>query len=216
MRNEKTGLNPKRETNERKYVRICQNLVGIPRNISNNTKIISIIGNKDITSLQHNTFKEVLSCEMLNLKWNRIENVSVSTFIGLIKLKRLFLEHNKIRSIKNGTFSGLIALERIYLEFNEIHSIGPGTFVELTSGRNFRIHLNSNNLTTLSKDIVTSSLNPKTLELALVGNKLECDWNLCWLKRAESDGWLTWLPEPYSKPDCLNKETFFDDTCGSK
>ncbi len=198
------------------YVRICQNLEEIPGDIPKNVKIISILGNQDITSLEPNTFKKYSSCILLNLHWNRIENLSVNSFNGLIHLVRLSLQHNMIQIIKNGTFTGLIALERIYLQFNAIHSIGSDTFAELIFHPSVYLDLRNNSLTTFSNTLFGSHLGSSKLELGLGGNNLECNSSLCWLKWAELDGRLTWLSEKHSKPACLNTHTFFDNTCGSK
>ncbi len=181
---------------DHQYLSVCQNLPEIPKNIPEGAMVIKIQGNKDITALRPNTFSKYSKCAQLHLSWNRIQ------------------------VIENKTFAGLVILQGLHLEFNMIHTIYVGSFAGLNSQRSVSIpelylDLRNNSLTTFSKTLFGPGLGSNDLKLGLVDNNFLCKSSLCWLKWAEVDGWLTWLPEQ-SKLECLNSGTFFNDTCRGK
>ncbi len=209
-----SGLAPEK-SDGKNFVRICQNLAEIPGIIPKEITAISIQGNADITSLAPNVFKENSHCIYLLLAWNRIDKISPWAFTGLNALKRLFLQHNRIKALENGTFSGLTGLERLDLSFNYVHVIDTGTFSELAIQNSLHLDLANNALESLSRSIFASSLEAERIEFGLSGNPLECDKDLCWLKWAEQERWLTWI-DPSKRFACLNMDFFLDDKCHSK
>ena len=211
------GMNPNNGSTkeEHEYIRICQNLPEIPTIIPEQVTTISIQGNEDIILLEANAFRKNSMCRYLQLSWNRIDTISIEAFSGLNALKRIFLRHNRIQAIRNGTFSQNVRLETVDLSFNEIQIIEAETFAKLALHNSLELNLESNALVSLSRSVFASSLAAKRIKLDLAENSLSCDHRTCWIKRAEQDGWLTWLKPESSKPKCLENATILD-TCGSK
>ena len=74
-----------------------------------------------------------------------------------------------------------------------------------------KLQLYRNNLTTLPADVFKHL--PRPLEISLydsrydpVGNPLQCNADLCWLKKEEMKGTITWLTYSFAtfKPRCAN------------
>ena len=115
------------------------------------------IDGKNITSIDGNTFKGLLSLKVLSMPNNLLKSIEENTFSGLTNLETLWLcknqlesidpaafkeltllqelslSDNQLRSINASTFNGLVHLEKLYLSNNQLKSIDATTFKDLTS-----------------------------------------------------------------------------------
>ena len=144
---------------------------------------------------------------------NRIRTLHAGAFRSLGKLQALWLWQNELTVIRGDMWQGLHSLRRLYLENNKISSIKPGGFTSLQSLFDLEyLGLIDNQLTTLPDDILTttgsttgSRNQPGNLTLILSDNPLQCDSRLCWLKKAEQEGWINFYYfYSYESPRCIN------------
>ena len=105
--------------------------------------------------------------------------------------------------------TGLSSLSRLNLQNNRLlRTILPGGFSNLP--RLELLHLHSNAIQTLSRNIFYSSTHPEwhplNLRMSLDGNPLQCNASLCWMKEAEAQGWITWYIDGTNplNPNCAN------------
>ena len=75
---------------------------------------------------------------------------------------------------------GLQSLESLRLLNNHLTEIPPDGFANMPALK--ELNLQSNQLRTLRPDIIYLRNRPSTLHLRLLGNPLQCDSALCWLK----------------------------------
>ena len=130
----------------------------------------------------------------LNLMANLIGRVERGAFRFMKNLRVLNLGTNLLVGIRGDMWVGLSSLVSLRLSENGIQRLPPGSLSNLPHLK--RLFLSLNNLTTLSLDMLDSSLypdsggHPETLEITMYENPLECDARLCWTKDAAREGWL--------------------------
>ena len=101
-------------------------------------------------------------------------------------------------------FEGLDSLERLNLDNNRISYIEPRSFANL-----FELQillLKENKLTSLNVNAFQISMNTK-LTLSLKGNYFQCDSKLCWIKKGEELGKITWYRRNQNQEEkliCVN------------
>ena len=169
---------------------------------------LNLYGNR-LTTLENGTFTGLQNLESLNLASNYIEHVSVGSLTTLGNLTILELNVNRLNYISGDMWTGLGSLSQLNLQKNRhLHTILPGGFSNLRSLQ--LLHLQSNAIQTLSRNIFYSSTHPEwhppRLRMSLDGNPLQCNASLCWIKEAEAQGWITWYLDranPLS-PNCAN------------
>ena len=176
---------------------------------------IMLIQLSRIRQVEPGSFNGLIKLDILYFSFNGIKALKTGMFLGLMDIGALFLNHNGINSIEDGTFVGLKTLKVLFLEKNSLESLRPGMFFGLESLT--RLVLESNHLTALPADVFKHL--PRPLELALhdfrvnktTDNPLQCDLDLCWLKKEEEEGTIIWWYfdmgtasyEPF-KPRCAN------------
>ncbi|XP_054736235.1 peroxidasin [Anastrepha obliqua] len=146
------------------------NLDYIPRNLSNDTQLID---------LRYNHIEEILAGELfglthistLFLNYNNIRVIDENAFSGLINLKLMYLGNNQIEDFPVNLIQPLKNLKAIYLENNGIKEIRKGTFENLLHLS--YISLYNNKLTTIPSD--EFSFLPSLKNLRLDNNPLSCD-----------------------------------------
>ena len=192
--------------------------------------------------LSTNMFLSLKNCERLWLHEAQISEIDTGSFNGLNKLKFLFLHENllttlrpgmfqglealtilglndgNISHIENGTFANLNNLDRLLLNENELTILCPGIFYGLSSLRHLFLH--ANRITSLSANVFSPL--PRPFELSLYATTmfsrhtepLVCDSNLCWLKKEEQEGTITWYINSYT-PRCANPVDWDTLDCNS-
>lgn len=189
-----------------------------------------ILEHNHIKLLPEGSFVYLKNCKTLNLAFNLIENILRGAFNGLGQVTEVRLNNNKLFKLESGEFRGLHSATRIILYNNSISQITPGTFqamplimdiflednnirylpqgvfAQLSHLR--RVQLHSNHLKSLSWTVfadLSTNINwhPHTLQITLYRNpEFNCrNVSLCWLKKGESEGWITWLGANY-QPNC--------------
>ncbi len=179
----RSGLTPRAEyTSGRRYYRECQALTFIPPNIPAEAYRVEINFN-NISTLRANEFSQLSQCVVLILHSNKIREIHPHAFFGLKSLATLFLYTNEISHIKPGTLSMLTELRNLYVQNAGLTSLPWTVFTSLD---------NMNH--------------PASLTLRIERNPLQCDTSVCWMRRAEQDGWLTWAEYNGRTfyPECAN------------
>ena len=159
-----------------------------------------------ITFLQKSMFNGLASLTTLHMSSNLIETIPDGCFSDLRKLNNLYLNINKLSAISGNMWLGLSVLKYLYLYNNGIAALKPGDLDHLPMLE--RLLLYNNPLTTLSHTIFDPSVYPDTnghpgrIQLAL--GLMKCNSSLCWLKKGEQQGWITWwvFGEKTFHPDC--------------
>ena len=141
-------------------------LSGVPGDIPRDIIQISLDHNK-ISDITGSPFIHNRECTILSLDYNRLVNVTASFWVGLWAPRLLSLEMNNIQYIQPSAFSTLPKLEGLYLAQNKLH--------------------------TLSANIFEPHRHPIELEMTLLGNPLEFNSSLCWLRGGLENGWITWM-----------------------
>ena len=78
------------------------------------------LSNKNIQSIDKDTFRDLNSLKEINLSHNQIESIHYDTFKGLTSLTTIYLNNNNIRSIDRKTFKGLSHLTKVSLLKNQL------------------------------------------------------------------------------------------------
>lgn len=96
-----------------------------------------------IQDLGSKNFESNIEMTNLNVSHNRLKRLEKDTFIGLKRLVDLDLSDNEIRSVHAQTFKDLSVLERLDLSNNGLESFDPDTFEPLSSLRILSLKNNS-------------------------------------------------------------------------
>uniref|UniRef100_A0A8C4PY75 Ig-like domain-containing protein n=1 Tax=Eptatretus burgeri TaxID=7764 RepID=A0A8C4PY75_EPTBU len=138
---------------------------------------------------------------VLDLRFNRIRNITPSSFRGLRQLTTLLLNNNEIKRVPWRTFQDLTRLRFLYLYKNDIHTIDRQAFYGLRSLEQLYLHFNHieeleadaiSNLPRLERLFLHNNhikhIRPRALQkldslkrLRLDSNMLVCDCSLRWL-----------------------------------
>ena len=168
------------------------------------------LNRNSISGIKDGTFKDLNKLENLWLDWNNLSAIRMDMFQGLSSLQELSLDHNQISQIEAHTFHHLPNLWALTLAANRIRHIEAKALANLPNLK--LLYIDKNNLTTLEwiifdvNDYDDSNGHPFKLEMTLNDNPFKCNQNLCWLKQAEQDQWLTWGRESSitHSPWCTN------------
>ncbi len=142
-----------------------QNLIQIPSDIYNHSKVIELAWN-NIQRIPSNHFAHCGCLQTLDLRGNNITIIEQDAFVE--SLTNLILSYNNLQTIKSWYFMHLPNLIQLHLSFNNIGYIEPNSFKHL----NHLVHLDLsyNQLTSLpdpflyTKHIQFLSLQNNTLE----------------------------------------------------
>ena len=169
------------------YEITSMNINRVPRNIpSNVTKVILHMNH--INFIRAGTFSDLRHCIELDLEGNALVEVRSEMWIGLIRDEILILSYNQIEHIEQYGFSHLPQLSELDLRNNKLTSLPADIFNP--------VHYPD------------SGGHPPRLDIGLHFNPLQCDSRLCWLKKGQKEGWITWWSFNTNislKPQCFNK-----------
>ncbi|XP_077991222.1 peroxidasin homolog [Glandiceps talaboti] len=140
------------------------------------TTILDLRFNR-IEDVPPGSFQYLPDLNTLLLNNNNIKRIANGAFQGLDNLKYLYLYKNEIEEIESDAFNGLESLEQLYLYFNNLQHLEPDTFSDLPSMERLFLH---NNQLSLIRPGTFSNL--KSLKrLRLDSNNLMCDCQILWL-----------------------------------
>jgi len=120
---------------------------------------------------------------ILDLRFNRIEEIPSGVFINLRFLNTLLLNNNKIKRIDSNAFEGLSELRYLYLYKNDLEVVAPNAFNGLNKLEQLFLH--NNKLARLPKGLF-KDLN-RLQRLRLDSNAFVCDCQMMWLAQALKD-----------------------------
>ena len=130
--------------------------------------------NKNITSIDPDTFNGLTKLKTLYLNNNQIKIIDPDTFNGLTKLQKLFLSNNQIKSIEPDTLNILTNLTELFLTSNQITTIVYGSFNGLTNLR--VLEISNNNITIIEHGAFTGLTN--LTGIYLMSNKISINPNI--------------------------------------
>ena len=125
--------------------------------------ITLILHSNNITSIEKDTFRKLVSLKILHLDRNCIRDLHVAAFHGLDNLKYLNLDHNGLILIQAGLFSALNTLHSLVIAHNEIYHLDMNAFANLTHLQ--VLQLNNNALSELHPNLFSDLLNLRELRL---------------------------------------------------
>ncbi|KAM5135419.1 LOW QUALITY PROTEIN: peroxidasin homolog [Mantella aurantiaca] len=155
----------------------CMHLMldAIPE-VPDHTSILDLRFNR-IQEVNSESLQKLRNLHTLLLNNNRIQRLSQKPFEKLENLKHLYLYKNEIRGIQGNAFHGLNSLEQLYLHFNSLETLDANTFGDLPKLE--RLFLHNNRITRIQPG--TFSQMPSLTRLRLDSNPLVCDCELVWL-----------------------------------
>ncbi|XP_058872731.1 peroxidasin homolog isoform X1 [Acipenser ruthenus] len=140
------------------------------------TAILDLRFNR-ISEITPGAFKKLKNLNTLLLNNNHIKRVPRKAFDDLENLKYLYLYKNEIHAIDKQAFKGLVSLEQLYIHFNHIETLDPETFSDLPKLE--RLFLHNNKLSRIPAETFDNLDSIKRLRLD--SNGLVCDCELMWL-----------------------------------
>lgn len=108
------------ETTSIEYLDLSSNLIqylnkNVLKNLQNLT-MLNLSNNKIIIKSQSFTF--LTNLNLLNLNFNKIQQIPVHSFCGLMNLKELYLSNNELKTFQYGSFMGMENLKLLDLTNN--------------------------------------------------------------------------------------------------
>ena len=170
-----------------------------------------------LTSLPSGVFSGLTALQELWLNTNEITILPDDIFHNLLSLHTMVLHTNNLAYLPDEMFAGLTSLQVLSISRNQISMLQADIFRDLLSLQ--QLYFSDNRLITLSSDVLNSSIYldqtspPTGLQLSLSGNPFQCDSCMCWLKKGEQDGWLTWFTSSGTVhgPDCSESNITWPD-----
>ena len=132
------------------------------KNYSNLEKLY--LDGNNLKTIQAGAFSKQQHLTLLDLKENKLDNISAETFRGLGSLTSLRLDHNKLQKIYRGGFSFMPMIECIDLSFNKISDLEEGAFDRLDHLKT--LLLNGNKLKRIHSGTLGNLMSLTRLELA--------------------------------------------------
>ena len=189
-----------------------QSLRSIPTDIPDFTTDL-LLNNNQISTIADDAFNGLGEVEILHLTGNRLREIRKGMWQGLKAVKRLYLSSNLISYLGDEAFSTVPKLEGLWITSNNIRRLAPEMFkgmnsikrldfgnnkIETVEPKTFysvpksmqTLNLDYNNICTLPSDMLNRRNHPKRLMMRVRNNPVQCDTNVCWLMKAEADGWL--------------------------
>jgi peroxidase len=154
---------------------------------------------KDITP---GSFKGHKVLRSLLLNNNLLTSLKNGIFTGLVQLRHLYLYKNRIKYIESEVFQGLPKLEHLYLHNNELKEFKYGTFSNIPHLD--RLFLYNNHISHIPAGAFQNL--PKLTRLRLDQNALVCDCRIAWFAKMLNDNTLhvaancRYPDEMYGKP----------------
>jgi Leucine-rich repeat (LRR) protein len=128
-----------------------------------------LLNEREIKSIDKDTFASLDYVKELNLQKNKIEEIDALLFNGMYNLEWLDLSMNRIRHLHPKTFDGLEKLKVLMIGYNQLETLDPMVFKNVVN-LSF-LSLSGNKLKRLEPNIFDSLVNIKILDLSK--NQLE-------------------------------------------
>ncbi len=219
------------------YRKHCLLLEEVPHDIPATVRAV-LLDNNLITVIRRGIFTRLNDVIFMSLSHNKIRTLERGAFIGLSSLHTFYIAYNQLVTLPSGIFKPLTSLWLLSTQDNQLTSLPVGVFDGLTSlewllffhnnltclpPRIFNLpaltilQLTSNKLVTLARTVFDASAYPESdghpakVRVGIGNNPLQCGRNLCWLKEAEKDGWLSWNSQSDSQPQCSGSGTPWPD-----
>ena len=208
-----------------------KNLTEVPKNISADTKELDLSGNA-IENITEDSFSHLQNLTTVSLKNSAVSHISPDSFVNLTQITSLQLAGNSMTSLPDGVFRSQNKLERMDLGDNPLQEIGANTLMGLKSMTDLRLSgsalqtidpkafIQTSSLIVLQLDIIqinnfqtiiynkNSYSKPQQPPKIVVegSNTILCHENMCWLKKKENEGFMTYFEYNGSivTPQCSN------------
>ena len=152
-----------------------------------------------------NYFRDLPSLTSIDLQYNVVSLIQDHAFSQVPTVTLINLYNNDLATVTTHMFTGLYNLRTLRLMSNPIHTVEPLSFRDQADL--WLLAFISNDLHTLDECIFDPHNHPTGLDRAyLYNNAWHCDYNLCWLVRAQQGAWLT-VDESESIPRCSTPPT---------
>ncbi|XP_033102341.1 uncharacterized protein LOC117105329 [Anneissia japonica] len=143
-------------------------------------RYLSMNNNPYFSKLRAAWFVDLVSLEILHLRFCEIDTLESDVFKHCKHLKEVDLSHNSILSFPSGVFQNLFALMYLYMSNNKIYELKNQAFVN--SNRIQAISLHDNSLTTINENVGFQNLR-QLQKLNVAFNSFLCDCNLVWFRK---------------------------------
>lgn len=137
----------------------------------NNLKYLKLANNSldEITAI----FEHLSSLQTLDLSYNYVGKLNISTFTKLTNLENLHLSHTNLSNINFGTFFHQKELKVLDISYNDLNKINFDVFLPYLKNLE-SLHLDGNNLTEIEG--LTNSLFPQLSVLGISNNNFNCTY----------------------------------------
>ncbi|XP_033117025.1 toll-like receptor 13 [Anneissia japonica] len=142
-------------------------------------RYLSMANNKNLSQLRAAWFVDLVSLELLHLKFCRITTLDSDVFKHCKQLKKVDLSDNSIVSFPTNVFQNLSALMYLYLYDNNLSQLPNQAFVRSSSIHT--ITLDNNFLPTIKETVGFQNLSQLQI-LSVSYNRFSCDCNLVWFR----------------------------------
>ena len=147
-----------------------------------------------------NTLYGLSELRSLRLRFNWISDISEDSFIHLPSVREIDMRGNNLSTLYPDAFKGAYSLEILRLDGNKLQSIHSGALSFLTCLKELFLH---NNLLSSLNENVFGRGHPKSLQISINGNPMQCkDNKLCWLDYARWLRFMTVLTD--GSPNCID------------
>lgn len=134
-----------------------------------------IVANNSLANIT-SMFDRLGSLEHLDISFNHIGRLNISTFAALKNLKRLYLRHTQLQHINYGTFANQKELKVLDISYNDLNHIDFDVFFPYLKGLE-ELHIDGNNLTeTGGLSWTAMHLFPNLKSLGLSNNRFNCSY----------------------------------------
>lgn len=137
----------------------------------NNLKSLKL-ANNSLTNFT-GIFEQLSSLETLDLSFNFVGRLNISTFAKLKNLENLYLSHTNLSNINFGTFFHQKELKALDISYNNLNKINFDVFLPYLKNLE-SLYLDGNNLTEM--DGLTNSLFPQLSILGISNNNFNCTY----------------------------------------
>ncbi|XP_078583762.1 podocan-like [Branchiostoma floridae x Branchiostoma japonicum] len=155
-------------------------LTRVPVDLPPGLEHLDLVGNK-IVELPSRVFSNLTELQTLEI-WQQpsLTTIDDDAFAGLGKLQILDATSTGLNRVTGRTMDGLTGTWQVYLSLNKIPAIPAGAFHDMKNLSS--LWLDANLITTLSPEVLDTSVLPRLSEVYLWGNPWTCDCHLRWLK----------------------------------
>lgn len=183
--------------NSTKVVRAENNSISSITALNTNFLEKLVLGRNNITDISNIT--NITSLLVLDLSYNSIGPLNVTSFEKLRRLKELYLRHSNISQITFGMFSKQTGLETLDLSFNNLNYLNLNIFFPYMSKiKNF--YVDGNNLTEIH-GIHFNYAFPNLVKVGISKNRFNCSYLHTILSPPFLSGFVELHTEPENSTD---------------